>query len=64
MDKTIGQRIVRFFPTELAFGEDVVGERDKQVLRGIVEAALGRVADLPVNTEALFPIEEMMENWR
>jgi hypothetical protein len=37
--RTIEERIAQFVPTELGFDETVLGERDKQVLRKLVEAA-------------------------
>jgi hypothetical protein len=39
MSRTIGERIARFVPTELTFDESLLGERDRQVLRKVVEAA-------------------------
>ncbi|NIN63426.1 MAG: peptidase, partial [Anaerolineae bacterium] len=37
--RTIEERIAQFVPTELGFDETVLGERDKQVLTKLVEAA-------------------------
>jgi hypothetical protein len=40
MSKTIGETIAQFVPTELTFDEDLLGDRDRRVLRKIVEASL------------------------
>lgn len=39
MSKTIGERIAQFVPTTLTFDEGLLGERDRQVLGKVVEAA-------------------------
>jgi hypothetical protein len=39
MSKTIGERIAQFAPTTLTFDESLLGERDRQVLAKVVEAA-------------------------
>ena len=39
MSKTIQERIGQFVATELAFDETLLGERDTQVLKKLVEAA-------------------------
>jgi len=39
MNKTIQERIAQFVPTELSFDESLLGEKEKQVLKKLVEAA-------------------------
>ena len=39
MSKTIEERIAQFTPTELSFDQTLLGERDKRVLKKLIEAA-------------------------